>query len=84
MPYPRKRNIMLALVLKSPKKRSFCMSNGGYYLQRVTLSDGREACFREYLDGSTETVPIKPVTLAMLGLRRLSSGRIVSKNQKED
>ena len=80
MPKPRKRNSLLALALKQPKTRTFHMTlDGGYYQQRITLPDGTEAHLREYRDGSIETVPILPITLDMLGLKRLPSGRIIPK-----
>lgn len=51
--------------------------DGGYYQKQVSLPDGRETHLREYTDGTTETVPVLPVTLEMLGLKRLDNGRIV-------
>lgn len=73
-----KRNSLLLLAFRRPKRRTFHMTiDGGYYQQRISLPDGREGYLREYRDGSTETVPVLPVTLGMLGLRRLDDGRIV-------
>jgi len=75
-----KRNSLLLLALRRPKKRTFHYTlNGGYYQQRISLPDGSEVYLKEYRDGSLETVRILPVTLQMLGLKRLDDGRIVKK-----
>lgn len=76
-----KRNSLLALAFRSVKKRRYCSSfgiHGGYWQQQITLSDGKEAFLRDYQDGHQEITPILPVTLEMLGLRRLPSGKIVN------
>ena len=77
-----KRNSLLALAFRPVRNRRYHSSfgiHGGYWQQQITLSNGEEALSREYQDGTQQIIPILPVTLENLGLKRLPSRKIVSK-----
>lgn len=74
----RKRRSLLRLGYKRPKYFTGHGStwDGDHYL----LRDCGEYLLRYHLNpGEIEIIPIKPVTLEDLGLKRLANGRIVKK-----
>jgi hypothetical protein len=78
-----KRSSLLALAFRPVKKRQYYSSysiHGGYYQQRISLPNGEEAFSREHQDGTQRIIPILPVTLENLGLKRLPNGKIVNRH----
>jgi len=74
----RRRGLLKLGLKRAPRKVFIRQGFGGYYKYKpdVTLPNGQLVEVREQ-HGEISFVPLKPVTLEDLGLKRLENGRIV-------